>query len=120
MFTLAILLNLILKKESTMKIEKQITIKHFSTVLLMLLSTIFASFTAMAQTRSVQDEQGTFEIESIPQRIVVLEFSFDPCGPRKDRALGIGWHALTTKCRSTKKISNLREKSVLRLANKHK
>jgi len=76
MLTLAILLNLILKKESTMKIEKQITIKHFSTVLLMLLSTIFASFTAMAQTRSVQDEQGTFEIESIPQRIVVLEFSF--------------------------------------------
>ena len=59
-----------------MKNKKQFTIKHFSTVLLMLLSSVFMSFSASAQVRSVQDEQGTFELEAIPQRIVVLEFSF--------------------------------------------
>lgn len=59
-----------------MKNKKQFTIKHFSTVLLMLLSSALMSFSAFSQARSVQDEQGTFELEAIPQRIVVLEFSF--------------------------------------------
>lgn len=56
--------------------KKQFTIKHFSTVLLMLLSSALMSFSAFSQARSVQDEQGTFELEAIPQRVVVLEFSF--------------------------------------------
>ena len=34
------------------------------------------SFPSSAKTRVVQDEQGTFELESIPKRVVVLEFSF--------------------------------------------
>lgn len=59
-----------------MKNKKQFTIKHFSTALLMLLSSALMSFSALSQARSVQDEQGTFELEAIPQRIVVLEFSF--------------------------------------------
>lgn len=59
-----------------MKNKKQFTIKHFSTVLLMLLSSALMSFSAFSQARSVQDEQGTFELEAIPQRVVVLEFSF--------------------------------------------
>ncbi|MFH4615034.1 Fe(3+) dicitrate ABC transporter substrate-binding protein FecB [Vibrio diabolicus] len=59
-----------------MKNKKQFTIKHFSTVLLMLLSSALMSFSALSQARSVKDEQGIFELEAIPQRIVVLEFSF--------------------------------------------
>ncbi|HAU4931702.1 Fe(3+) dicitrate ABC transporter substrate-binding protein FecB [Aeromonas hydrophila] len=59
-----------------MKNKKQFTVKYFSTVLSMLLSLVFMSFTAIAQGRSVQDVLGTFEPETIPQRIVVLEFSF--------------------------------------------
>ncbi len=59
-----------------MENKKQFTIKYFSTVFLMLVSSVFASLTAVAQPRSVQDEQGIFEIEAIPERIVVLEFSF--------------------------------------------
>ncbi|ANQ23330.1 iron-dicitrate transporter substrate-binding subunit [Vibrio natriegens] len=43
---------------------------------LMLLMLVIASSSAMAQMRTVQDEQGTFEIETIPERVVVLEFSF--------------------------------------------
>ncbi|PMK03239.1 Fe(3+) dicitrate ABC transporter substrate-binding protein [Vibrio sp. 10N.261.55.A7] len=34
------------------------------------------SFSLSAQTRTIQDEQGQFEISTTPQRIVVLEFSF--------------------------------------------
>ncbi len=34
------------------------------------------SFSSLAKTRVVQDEQGQFEISTAPQRIVVLEFSF--------------------------------------------
>ncbi|NVN80519.1 MULTISPECIES: Fe(3+) dicitrate ABC transporter substrate-binding protein FecB [unclassified Vibrio] len=34
------------------------------------------SFSSSAQTRTIQDEQGQFEIATTPQRIVVLEFSF--------------------------------------------
>ncbi|WCP67495.1 Fe(3+) dicitrate ABC transporter substrate-binding protein [Vibrio tubiashii] len=33
-------------------------------------------FQSSAKTRVVQDEQGTFELDSTPQRVVVLEFSF--------------------------------------------
>jgi iron complex transport system substrate-binding protein len=43
---------------------------------LMLLGGVIASFSALGQVRTVQDEHGTFEIEKIPKRIVVLEFSF--------------------------------------------
>ncbi len=105
-----------------MKNKKQFTIKHFSTVLLMLLSSALMSFSAFSQARSVQDEQGTFELEAIPQRIVVLEFSFvdalaavdvSPVGVAddndairvipavraQDRTLAIGRHALTTEFR---------------------
>ncbi|MEF1279334.1 Fe(3+) dicitrate ABC transporter substrate-binding protein [Vibrio fortis] len=34
------------------------------------------SFSGLAKTRVIQDEQGQFEINTTPQRIVVLEFSF--------------------------------------------
>ena len=34
------------------------------------------SFSSLAKTRLIQDEQGQFEINTTPQRIVVLEFSF--------------------------------------------
>ena len=34
------------------------------------------SFSSLAKTRVIQDEQGQFEINTTPQRIVVLEFSF--------------------------------------------
>nr|WP_261905281.1 Fe(3+) dicitrate ABC transporter substrate-binding protein [Vibrio fortis] len=34
------------------------------------------SFSSLAKTRVIQDEQGQFEISTAPQRIVVLEFSF--------------------------------------------
>jgi iron complex transport system substrate-binding protein len=34
------------------------------------------SFSSLAKTRVIQDEQGQFEISTTPQRIVVLEFSF--------------------------------------------
>uniref|UniRef100_UPI000B1887D0 ABC transporter substrate-binding protein n=1 Tax=Vibrio harveyi TaxID=669 RepID=UPI000B1887D0 len=34
------------------------------------------SFPSSAKTRVVQDEQGTFKLESTPKRVVVLEFSF--------------------------------------------
>lgn len=34
------------------------------------------SFSGLAKTRVIQDEQGQFEIDTTPQRIVVLEFSF--------------------------------------------
>ncbi|CAH7005662.1 ferric citrate ABC transporter periplasmic binding protein [Vibrio chagasii] len=34
------------------------------------------SFSSLAKTRVVQDEQGQFEVNTTPQRIVVLEFSF--------------------------------------------
>ncbi|WP_321285085.1 Fe(3+) dicitrate ABC transporter substrate-binding protein [uncultured Vibrio sp.] len=49
---------------------------RFYVLSLMLLMLAIASSSSMAQIRTVQDEQGTFEIETIPQRIVVLEFSF--------------------------------------------
>ena len=42
----------------------------------LLLSIAALSFPSSAKTRVVQDEQGTFELESIPKRVVVLEFSF--------------------------------------------
>lgn len=42
----------------------------------LLLSVAALSFPSSAKTRVVQDEQGTFELESIPKRVVVLEFSF--------------------------------------------
>ncbi|MEF1212716.1 Fe(3+)-dicitrate ABC transporter substrate-binding protein FecB, partial [Vibrio alginolyticus] len=38
-------------EKSKMKNKKQFTIKHFSTVLLMLLSSVFMSFSASAQVR---------------------------------------------------------------------
>ena len=34
------------------------------------------SFSSFAKTRVIQDEQGQFEVNTTPQRIVVLEFSF--------------------------------------------
>lgn len=59
-----------------MKNKKQRIFSYFSTILLMLISSVFIPLTVSAQTRSVQDEHGTFELEGLPQRIVVLEFSF--------------------------------------------
>ena len=35
-----------------------------------------SSFSSLAKTRVIQDEQGQFEVNTTPQRIVVLEFSF--------------------------------------------
>ncbi|MDV6251945.1 Fe(3+) dicitrate ABC transporter substrate-binding protein [Vibrio sp. EA2] len=49
---------------------------RFYVLALVLLMLVVASFSSMAQMRTVQDEQGTFEIKTIPERIVVLEFSF--------------------------------------------
>lgn len=45
-------------------------------VILVLLVLSLHSISSLANTRVIQDEQGQFEITTIPQRIVVLEFSF--------------------------------------------
>ena len=49
--------------------------KPLGSVMAMLLVTL-SSFTTLASPRTIQDEQGVFEIDTTPQRIVVLEFSF--------------------------------------------
>lgn len=49
--------------------------KPLASVLALLLVTL-SSFTALASPRAIQDEQGVFEIDTTPQRVVVLEFSF--------------------------------------------
>ncbi|MBR9786880.1 MAG: ABC transporter substrate-binding protein [Vibrionaceae bacterium] len=49
---------------------------RFYVLALMSIMLVITSFSSMAEMRTVQDEQGTFEIDTIPERIVVLEFSF--------------------------------------------
>jgi iron complex transport system substrate-binding protein len=59
-----------------MENKARLATDRFLVCSLMLLMLVIASSSAMAQMRTVQDEQGTFEIETIPERVVVLEFSF--------------------------------------------
>lgn len=59
-----------------MENKARLATDRFLVCSLMLLMLVSASSSAMAQMRTVQDEQGTFEIETIPERVVVLEFSF--------------------------------------------
>ncbi|WP_329354380.1 Fe(3+) dicitrate ABC transporter substrate-binding protein [Vibrio natriegens] len=59
-----------------MENKTRLATDRFLVCSLMLLMLVIASSSAMAQMRTVQDEQGTFEIETIPERVVVLEFSF--------------------------------------------
>ncbi|MCY9876218.1 Fe(3+) dicitrate ABC transporter substrate-binding protein [Vibrio natriegens] len=59
-----------------MENKARLATDRFLVCSLMLLMLVITSSSAMAQMRTVQDEQGTFEIETIPERVVVLEFSF--------------------------------------------
>ena len=96
--------------------------KPLGSVMAMFLITL-SSFTTSASPRTIQDEQGVFEIDITPQRIVVLEFSFVdalaavgvspvgvaddndasrviPCGAQTHQTMEIRGYARSTKLRS--------------------
>lgn len=59
-----------------MENKRRLGIGRFIACTLMLLGVVITSFSTLAQVRTVQDEQGIFETEMNPRRIVALEYSF--------------------------------------------
>ncbi len=58
-----------------MENESQFLSMNLRLAAFLLLFISVMSFPSSAKTRVVQDEQGTFKLESTPKRVVVLEFS---------------------------------------------